>query len=157
MYKFLTKYGLLVAFGVGALFVVITYASILSGLPDGDRSVEVLLEEQNSAAFNAGIYITYFLIAVTTLVAILGFVMRTVSNPVSAKGFAIGTVGLLLLWAIIYFGFSDSAVTQTVIDNGLQPSDGVSTRIDSVIKLTYVLVILAAGSILFSSVRDFTK
>lgn len=157
MYDFLKKHGVTLAFGIGGLLVALTLISISSGLPEG-ADIETLLTEEHNGIFDIGLYATYFLVFVATISALGAFILQAATNFNSAKPFLMGIGVLVVTWAVIYFGFSSPEVTVTIQENAkLMVTDETSIMIDSGLKLTYALVFVAAGAILFSSVRDLIK
>ena len=101
MYKTLTKYGQLFAFGLGILGILVFLVPVFSGLSEWNTLSEEA--EKQTDIFNAGMYMLFFLFIVA-LIAAVGFgLFQSLSNP---KG-SIKAVGALALIGIIFaIGYS---------------------------------------------------
>lgn len=103
MYAFLNKYGQALAFGIGILITLIFLGSIFSA----DEAVfDTLQGDQRSYEtdiFNFGMYASIALIVVAFVAAIVFGIVQMAQNP---KGSLKGIIGLVVLLAIVFIGYS---------------------------------------------------
>ena len=99
MYKFLTKNGQLIAFGVGALIAVIFLAMAFSGL-DEFNSLVSMKKGHESNIFNFGISASIFLIVVCFLLMIVFGVYQVATNFKSSMKGIIGFAVILLIFIV---------------------------------------------------------
>jgi len=103
MYAFLNKYGQALAFGIGLLITVIFLGSIFSA----DEAVFETLQGDNRSyetdIFNFGMVASIALIAIAFITAIIFGVAQFASDP---KGSIKGIIGLVVLAAIVFIGYS---------------------------------------------------
>ena len=108
MYTFLNKYGQALAFGIGVLITVIFLGGIMTADPE---VFEVLSNEANANQpikyetniFNFGMYAAIALSVVAFAVALIFGVVQMAQNP---KGSLKGIIGLVVLGAIVFIGYS---------------------------------------------------
>ena len=105
MYAFLNKYGQALAFGIGLLITVIFLGSIFSA----DEAVFDTLQGDNRSyetdIFNFGMMASIVLIVIAFLAAIVFGVAQFASDP---KGSLKGIIGLVVLAAIVFIGYSSA-------------------------------------------------
>lgn len=110
MYAFLNKYGQALAFGVGVLITVIFLGGIMSA---DDAVFETLASESNANQpekyvtniFNFGMYAAIVLVIFAFAAALIAGIAHMVQNP---KGSLKGIVGLIVLGAIVFVGYSSA-------------------------------------------------
>ena len=156
MYKFLTKHGTGVAFGLGLLVTVIGLVSIISGM--GSYSMLAEDERVTSGIFDAGLFCTFILLIVT-VVAALGFgIYQLVSTPKSAIVF-LGTVALIVILGFLFYSLSDvetsGKVYEKIRDGEL--TGGMSKILTGALWTTIALSVLAVFGIVVSEIRNLFK
>lgn len=105
MYKLFSKYGLIFAFAVGVVFILIFLVPVLSGLPDG--FTELADEEQvTTNVFNTGLRATGVLLIATVIITILASLWSLAKDP---KGAVKGVIGIAILLVIMFVLYSTSA------------------------------------------------
>ena len=105
MYAFLNKYGQALAFGIGVLITIIFLVNIFSA----DAVVFDTLQGDNRSyetdIFNFGMFASIALIVVAFAAAILFGLVNIAQNP---KGSLKGLIGLAVLAAIVFIGYSSA-------------------------------------------------
>ncbi len=159
MYKFLTKNGQLVAFGLGLVLVLVFYLIATSGMeafdavPEKERPGS---EEGNIFLF--GLYAAVFLMVLCWAGIIIFGLIQTATNLKAAKN---SLIGLVVIGIIFFATYSmanpaDDAPIQDVIQQ-FEISEGVSKYISAAISTTGILALLAVVSFVFSEIRNFFK
>ena len=156
MYKFLTKHGTGVAFGLGLLVTVIGLISIISGM----SSYNMLTEEDRvtTGIFDAALFSTFILLIVTVIVA-LGFgLLQLVSTPRSAIRF-LAAVALIVLLGFLFYSLSDvetsGKVYEKIRDGEL--TGGMSKILTGALWTTIALSVIAVLGIVVSEIRNLFK
>lgn len=105
MYKLFSKYGLLFAFVIGLVFVLIFFLPVVSGLPEG---FSLLPDEEQTATnvFDVGLKATGALFVATVIITILASLLSLVKNP---KGAVKGIIALAILLVVMFVLYSMSA------------------------------------------------
>lgn len=105
MYKLFSKYGLLFAFVIGLVFVLIFFLPVVSGLPEG---FSLLPDEEQTATsvFDVGLKATGALFVATVIITILASLLSLVKNP---KGAVKGIIALAILLVVMFVLYSISA------------------------------------------------
>ena len=156
MYRFMTRYGTMAAFGLGLLIAVIYLFSVLGGLSEFDALSKET--KGTTSIFNAGLYGAILLVILCFAAAVIFGIVQLASNPRNAIR-SIG--GLVLLGAILFLGYSlagaaDTAKVQEKIASG-ELSENVSKLISGALWAVLALAALAAGSFVFSEIRNLFK
>lgn len=143
-YKFLAKYGQSLAFGTGALLIVIFFLIVLISGQDG--------------ALNFIIWSGLGLLVVTLIVLFGYSVYHVIIDPKgSAKGL-IGMGAMLVLFIILYLSSSPETTGKLgTLHETFSISDNLSRAISGGIKSTLILAILGIGAFLYSEVRNLFK
>lgn len=109
MYKYLTKNGQSLALGLGVLVIAIFLISIYSGFSsmgyDMSTDLNKLSDEEqaNISFFNSGIALTVAMIVIAFVLAFVVFgIADLIKFPKNAMKFAIGTIGLGIVFYILY-------------------------------------------------------
>ncbi len=157
MYKFLSKNGQVIAFGIGVVITAIFLILIFSGLegfnalPEDDRIT--------SDIFNFGIYAVIALIILCAIFAILFGIFQVVTNP---KGSVKGLIGIAALAAVFFIAYSmatmpapDTALAAT--KEGFEVTDGQFKFISGEILSALVLAGVAAASFVIAEIINFFK
>lgn len=102
MYKFLTRNGQTVAFGVGLLIVLIAIALIIGGVEEFSAIPDDDLSRYQTTIFNFGLYASIGLVILCFVAAVLFGVYQLATNPKGALKGIIGLAVVVLLFFIIY-------------------------------------------------------
>ena len=156
MYKFLTKYGTMLGFGVGLVISVLALITILGGL-DGFNALPE--EEQGTTSiFNLGLGGAVALIILCAVGIVLFGIYNLITHPKAAVKFLIG-VGLLLGLVLIFYSMSEVETTgkvYTEITEG-RLTGGASRVISGALTTVLVLAGLAALAFVVSEIRNLFK
>lgn len=158
MYKFLTKSGQTLAFGLGVLITILFLISVLGGmegfnaLGDDDKG--------STSIFNIGLYGAIFLCVLCAAAIVLFGVYHAIANPKGAMKFLIG-LGVLVVIFLIFYSMA-TPVTEadgkifTIIQK-FNISEGVSKFISGALSTTLTLAVVAAAAFLLSELRNLFK
>jgi hypothetical protein len=158
MYKLLTKYGQLMAFGLGLLVALLFLISVLGGIDSFNSLAE---EEQGTTGiFNVGLY-GAIAMCIICAVAILGFgLYHAISNPRGAMKFLIGFGALAVLFIIFYAmsaPIEEAEGRLGMILEKFSITEGTNKFITGALATTVTLAALAAAAFAFSEVRNLFK
>lgn len=164
-YKFLSKNGVLIAFGVAVVAILITFIPILGGLeayeslPD-DVNVRAASEEGN--IFSTGIMVSFILTVVAFGAAILLSIAGVFSNLKDSKKGLIAFLGLAVLFFIMYATASEEispelAVTVNNPEYGVAGDMGIYKMISGGIAGTILLLIVSFVLMVAMEVWNFFK
>jgi len=161
MYKFLTKNGQTLAFGLGVLITVVFLATVLSNVESFSAMEEE--KQQETTIFNFGLYgaIALAILAAAAIV-LFGLVQVATDLKGSVKGI-LGFAALLVIFFIAYSTASTdvSPYIQGAINNfekgGTEFTDGNLKFISGGIITTLALVAVAALSFVVSEVTNLFK
>ncbi|MCU0448365.1 MAG: hypothetical protein MUC97_00790 [Bernardetiaceae bacterium] len=103
-----------------------------------------------------GIYLSYLMIGVALVAAIVMPLIKSLDNPAGLLKSALGVVGLLVLFAICYF-MSDSTIHAAFIEKAqkMGVSTGTYQLVGGSIVMIYVVCIVAAAAIVYGEIRSF--
>lgn len=158
MYKFLTRNGQLMAFGLGVLIAILFLISVLGGM----ESFNALGDEDKGTTgiFNIGLYGAIVLCILCAASIVLFGVYHAVSNPKGAMKFLIG-LGVLIVIFFIFYAMADPV---TVEDGKLfdviqkfEITEGVNKFISGALSTTLTLAVVAAAAFLLSELRNLFK
>jgi len=161
MYKFLTKNGQTLAFGLGVLITVIFLATVLSNV--GDFTAMEEEKQQETTIFNFGLYGA---IALTIIAAIAMVVFGLYHVVADFKGSIKGILGFAVLLVVFFVAYSTASTDvspyiQGAIENfekgGAEFTDQNLKFISGGITTTLVLVAVAALSFVISEVTNLFK
>ena len=159
MYNFLTKYGQLAAFAVGALITVIFIFSIFSGLSDFNMFGPKDPERFKTGIFDFGITVTLALIAIAFIAMIVFILINTIGALTSGdfKGL-LGIIIALVVFVICYF------VAEPLADGPLKPftekfnvTDGQGQLISGGVNASIVMIGIALAVFVLSEIRNIFK
>ncbi len=165
MYKFLTKNGQALAFGLGGLVVAIFLITALTGLSSAGYEVGTDLNKLSADQkagmnfFNIGIGLTVFMAALAGFLALVVFgITDLMKFPKSAIKFGIGLLALLAVFFVLYSTASGEATGSLarIIDK-FNVTDGVSKFISAGIWTTIGLALSAAGIMFVAEIRNMFK
>ena len=154
MYKFLTRNGQLVAFGLGVVISLLFLIMVITGL-DGFNSLADDAKGTTSI-FNLGIYAAIFLV-IAGFIAMLAFGIFHVASDL--KGSMKGLIGFAAIIVIFFIaktmGSDDTAISRVIEEFNITP--GQSSIISGAIFTAIVMAGLAAVAFVFSEIRNFFK
>jgi ABC-type phosphate transport system permease subunit len=103
-----------------------------------------------------GIYLSYIMIAVALLAAIVMPLIKSLDNPAGLLKSALGVVGLLVLFALCYF-LSDSSVHAAFVDKAQKMGVSTSTYqlVGGSIVMIYVTLVVTVVAIVIGEFRSF--
>ena len=156
MYKFLSKYGQLSAFLLGALITVIFLISVFSGAETFSQLPEE--EQVQSGIFNFGLYGAIALIVICAILALFFGLVYTVLHPKQSMKAIIGIVALIVIFFIGYSAAdpdASGALAQTILEFNIQ--DTASKLISAGIITTGVLGGLAVASLILFELYNIVK
>lgn len=161
MYKFLTKNGQTMAFGLGVLITVIFLISVVSNM--GEFTAMAEEKQVETSIFDVGLYgaIALTIIAAVAMV-VFGLFQVVTSFKSSMKGI-LGFVALLVVFFVSY-SMTETDVTpyiQGAIDKfeqgGAVFTDENLKFISGGISTTLVLVVVAAAAFVISEITNLFK
>ncbi len=157
MYNLLSKKGLLFAFLLGVVVILLFFIPVLTGL-DGFNA---LSEDQQTSTsiFDTGLYLTIVLVVIAALAILVFSIMSIVGNPKGSLRGILAFVGLLVLFGIGYAMTSEpgagsklaATVTRFNVDLGSQKI------INGALFLGIGMVILTAVAFILSELRNVLK
>jgi len=156
MYKFLTKHGTALAFGLGAIVSVISILTILGGL-DG---YNMLQEDQQDTTqiFDVAIASGIILTIVAFATAILFGLYQVIINP---KGAIQSILGLVVIFGLFFIFYatatpeSSGPIYQDIQDGKL--TDNVSNWITGGLATTLIIFGATIFAFIFSEIRNVFK
>ncbi|MDX1685620.1 MAG: hypothetical protein R3275_10310 [Saprospiraceae bacterium] len=158
MYRFLTRNGQLLAFGLGLLITVLFLISVLGGM----EGFDMLAEEEKGATgiFNIGLYGAIVLCILCAAGMLLFGIYNAIIHPKGAVKFLIG-LGILLVMFFIFYTMADPVTEEdgklfTIVQK-FEISDGAHSFITGALSTTVTLLFVAAAAFLLSEVRNLFK
>jgi hypothetical protein len=155
-YLFLNKHGITISFIFGTILSVISIAAVVFGFPEG-ATMEDLYK---TSIFDPALNISFALIAVASLAAVVGPAIYTAFNFKDSIKFLILFVALLLMYIIsVAMGATpnkDELIFFQGVDNQHLTADTVA-YIDGLLKFTSIMIFLTLGSLVFSGVWGIIK
>ncbi len=156
MYKFLTKHGTAMAFGLGAVVAAIGILSILGGL----EGYNMLPEDQQDTTeiFNVAISGGIILTILAFAAAILFGVYQVILNPKAAIQSILGLVVIIGLFMIFYS--TATPETSGPIYQDIQDGEitaGVSNFITGALATTLIIFGATIFVFIFSEIRNVFK
>ncbi|MDX1476114.1 MAG: hypothetical protein R3301_00360 [Saprospiraceae bacterium] len=156
MYKFMTKYGTMAAFGLGLLITVIGLVVIMGGMDTFNALPEE--EQSTTSIFNLMIGGAIVLV-ILCAVLMLGFgIYHIASNPKNALRSLIG-LGVIVGLVIVFYSISEaetSGPVYTAIQEG-ELSENTSKWINGALSTMLILLGGAALAFIASEVRNLFK
>ena len=156
MYRFLTKYGTGVAFGVGLLATLIFLIPILSGV--GEFNMLSPDDKGTTSIFNAGLYTAIALIILCFVISIGFGVFQLATNPKGAIKLILG-IGLIGIMFFVMYSMA-SPETSAKMQNLAQEfniTDNVSKLISASLWTVIILAAVATGSFVLAEIRNVFK
>ncbi|MBR9922279.1 MAG: hypothetical protein GYB31_15685 [Bacteroidetes bacterium] len=155
MYQFLTKYGQLLAFGLGIIVTVIFLIGIFSGLegfnmlPEADRS--------ESNIFNFGLYAAVALTIICALAWVIYSVIHIADDPKGSLKGILGVVALVALFFILYTIAKPATGSVAATMDEFDVSEKTGKFITAAIGTTGILIAGACLAFVVSEVRNLFK
>lgn len=160
MYKFLTKNGQLLAFGLGLLLSVVFYLYVSMNI----EPFNAIADEKARPGSEEGSIFWWGLtpamaLCVIAVILMLGFgLIQMFSNIKSSMNAIIGVAIIVIIFGITY-SMADPAADGPIMDvvNQFEISEGVSKYISASISTTGILALLAVVAFVGSEIRNFFK
>ena len=156
MYKFFTKNGQTIGFGLGLVLVIIMMLSIFGGVEEFSSYAEDDLQRYQTSIFNAGMYAAIGLVILAAAAALIFGLVQLAGDP---KGAIKGIGGLIVVIAIFFIIYSsadpDSAMLARLSDFSV--TDGQSKMITGAIWTALILAGIAVVSTAVSEVANFFR
>ncbi len=158
MYRFLTKNGTMLAFGVGLLLTLVFLFSVMGGVEEFN-----MMSKENkgqTTIFNAGLYGTLALVVICFVISVLFGVYQLATNPKGAIKFLIGFAVLaVVFFAVFTLAAPDTGkVAELVADpNYNVQSETISKLISAGLWTVLSLAGIAVVSFILSEIRNFFK
>lgn len=158
LYQFLKKYGVAISFGTGTVLVILTYAIIMGGFPAGNPTNKELY---STGVFDFGLFSTYFLTFVCILASLIFPIIYMAKNFKESIKAIIGLALIVVLFLVSYL-IGNSTIPPDVIkgiETGKLPAmtEGQMKLVDGSIILSYIMLFLSIGAIIFANIRSFGK
>jgi len=156
MYNFLSRYGQLIAFGLGALLTVIFLATAFSSADEFNALSDS--EQMETTIFNFGLYSAIILtVACAAAILIAGLIFTALNLKNSLKAL-IGLAVIIIIFFIAY-NMADpkgaGSLARTILEEGIQ--DKSSRFISGAISTALVLGIGAIVAFVVSEVSNLFK
>lgn len=156
MYKFLSRNGQVLGFGLGALISVLFLISWLSGTSSMMQMPEE--ERYKTGIFDVGLLGAVALIIITVVILVGFGLMQTATN---IKGSMKGLIGVAILVAVFLISYATASVESTgmVADAAkkMSVSDNTVKLIGAGLNTVIILSIVTFVALIASEVRNFFK
>lgn len=154
MYKLFSKFGLILAFVIGLVFILIFLIPALSGLPEG-FSLMGTEEQVTTNAFDVGLKATGGLLIATVIITILASLLSLAKNP---KGAIKGVIGIAVLLVVVFVLYSTStAEASGRVQAAMQEFDvsaSMSKWISAFLKSSFILAGAAVVLMILGEIRN---
>jgi len=165
MYKFLTKNGQSMALGLGVLVIAIFLITALVGFSNAGYDMSTDLnklpdaEQAGIQFFTPGIMITVAMIVAAFVLAFVVFgIADLIKFPKNAIKFAIGVIGLIIVFYILYATSSfDSAGRMETLNERFDITESISKFISGGIKTTLGLLGFSIIAVIVGEVWSLFK
>lgn len=104
---------------------------------------------------NVGIWLAYALIIIGVIMAIVFPLIQAASEPKQLMKAGIAVVGILILFGLGYV-LSVGDLTSKYLQSGID-SEGLSRAIGGMLKMVYLLMVMAAGAIVYTEFHKVVK
>ena len=157
MYKFLSKNGQVIAFGLGLILTVVFFISVFGGIEEFNLMPEETQAE--TSIFNVGIWAAIILSVLCVIAAIAFGIFQMVTNP---KGALMGIVGIAFLAIVVlafYFGMDaesgSAGVKAAMVENAITSNQ--SAMINAGLGTALVLGFGAVAAFVLSEIYNIFK
>lgn len=160
MYKFLTKYGQVLAVSLSIVVVAIFLITSFVGLSNAGYTTSTDLIDYKSeiSFFDTGLFLTIALLVVAALAWILFAMFQLIQNPIKSIKFIIGGLVIAAVFVVFFF-MANTEVTgkmaELVSENNI--SDNVQRLISGGLNLTAILAGLAVLVMIVSEFINIFK
>lgn len=156
MYKFLTRNGQLLAFGLGVLITVVFLISVLPNLEE--FNAQGVDEQKLTNIFNSGLASVIALTILGAAAAIVFGILQTFTNLKASMKGLIG-VGILLVVFFVAYAMSTPETGGPLLETirEFNITDGQSKFISGALLTTLILIGGAAAAFVISEIRNFFK
>jgi len=157
MYKFLTRNGQTIAFGIGLLITLLFLGIIFGGLEEFSAIPETDEKRFETGIFDFGIYAAIALVVVCAAAMLIFGVIQVASDP---KGSLKGIIGLVAIIAVFFIAQATAGVDSEsldVIKKEFEVTPGQSSTISGFIGTALVMAGIAALTFVGSEIRNFFK
>ncbi len=155
-YLFLKKHGVSISFAIGALLSIISIGVIVAGFPEGATMEEL----HETTIFNPALNISFILIILTSITAMVGPAIYTALNFKESVKFMITFVVMVAMYFIsVSMGVTPNAeklVFFQGVDNTHLTADTVA-YIDGLLIFTSIMIFLTMASLVFMGVWGLLK
>ncbi len=155
-YVFLKNNGVTIGFAGGALLALLGVIIMVVGFP-ADATLEQLYQ---SGIFNPAIYITFFLIGIGVLAALVGPIIYTANNPKESVKFLAAFGVLLALFLITYAMGAKPSNEELLFFQGVDNKHLTASEVsfvDGLLIFTYIMTFFATAAFVFSEVWGLLK
>lgn len=145
MYKFLLKYGQLLAVLLSVLVVGVFYGVAIVGMNNaGYTSDDLLTHKSEVTFFDAGLYLTFALCALAVFVWVFFAIYQIAKNPKESAKFIFGGIALAGVFLLFYF-LTNTEVSGKMADlvSRLNITDTVQRIISGGLNTSYILAAVA--------------
>lgn len=157
MYKLFSRYGLIFAFVVGLVFILIFFLPVVTGLPEG---FSLLPDEEQTATsvFDTGLKAAAVLFVATVIITILASILSLVKNP---KGAIKGIIALAILLVVMFVLYSvsadeDGSRVQAAMAE-FNVTSTLSQWISAFMKGSFIMVLAAIGIAIVGEILNIFK
>ncbi|AFC23906.1 hypothetical protein [Saprospira grandis] len=155
-YQFLKKHGVTISFSLGALLSLISIFAIVGGFPEeADRPTLYA-----SGIFNPALNITYLLIFICTIVAIVGPVLYMAFNIKESIKF-LATAGAMLVVFFVTKAMGTTPTAEELVvfqgNHNHHLEAGDVAFVDGLLLFAVVMIFLSIAAWVFSAVWDTIK
>jgi len=160
LYQFLKKYGVAIGFGLGAVLVVLMYLLIFSNYPEGNPTSKEL-GANHSEIFNFGIYISYFLIILATILSLvfpIGYLAMNIKESIKVL---VGIAAIVVIFFIAYSigsGEISGEIAASIAKGKVaEMTEGEMKLAEGLMYMGYIMLGLTGLVALAANARDFSK
>lgn len=155
MYNLLAKNGSTIAFGFGAVVVLIFLISVFTGVGD----MTTVDELKATSIFDFGLYVTIALATICAILIVLFGVFHIVTDLKGAIKGLIGIGALVVVFLIAYSSATPEVAGNPIFDTitKFNISEGVSKFVSAGIITTGVALLLAIVSLIGSAIFNLIK
>lgn len=146
------KTGLTIARIAIAAIGVILCALIIANAESDVPTAEAM--ETQGGNLNGALWITYILVVLCAAAAVVFGIVNVLRNPKKNLGAVLGVAGMVLLFIVAYFAFSDNYVPPKFIG---EVSGTVSQLASAGLITLYVITVVAVGTVVYAEISKMLK
>ena len=155
MYKLLTKYGQLLAFGLGIIVIALFLIPVFSGISEFNSLSDDA--QKQSSIFDTGLILGIVLAVIAAIAALIGGLYHSASNP---KGSLKGIIGLIAILALFGIAYSTAGADPAWMGETLREfnvTESQSKMISGGIAAGLGMILISAIAFIGSELRNFFK